>query len=999
MKLEKYYCDLKNLHIGTEPNRAFYIPAGSFEAASELYAAAHSDRVQMLCGEWDFSYYNSVYEIPEACVASMGSYRPKAKITVPSVWQNFGYDNHQYINVRYPIPYDPPYVPKMNPCGVYSRNFEVSDFERLYIDFEGVDSCFYLWINGEFVGYNQVSHCTGEFEITKFAKKGNNTITVIVLKWCDGTYLEDQDKLRTSGIFRDVYLIYRPKNHIRDYKVETNLADDFSSASVSCGIEFKGKKCQVDYTFIDPAGNIVAEGVSKNGKIDIAVKNPRLWNCEEPYLYKLQLLCEGEHIVQLVGIRKISVEAGVLKINGKRIIIHGVNRHDSHPEKGPAVSFDDVHKDILLMKKYHVNGLRTSHYPNAPYMAILCSVYGLYMMEEADMEAHGIFSLYGDEKGPHNIQDNSLFQKAIVDRQELLYHRDKNNAAVIMWSVGNESGWGRNIEFSLMYLKKNDPQRLTHYQDLRPAEGTEMNLSNLDTYSRMYAPTSAIAEYCENERTKPEDERKPFILCEYCHAMGNGPGDLEDYHELLEPNPEFCGGFIWEWCDHAVNMGKAADGRVKYGYGGDFGDTQNDGNFCMDGLVRPDRTPYPSLLEFKNVMRPIRFSVNANGEVFATNMYDFVEADKFVSVSYEISVNGRTVKTEKINLPKLPAHETVKLPLVIDKNGDGHRFVRFIMTSTVENGYWNKGEELGFEQIELTKYIPEKRFSYEGKVSFTEDEMQITVNGSNFSYAFNKLVGNFSSICVKGKELLKRPMEFAIWRAPTDNDMFVRETWKKAGYDRLDFRPFDCKAEKVEGAVIITASISVCACALQRLMLIKATWIINGKGEISAKILAEKNKTMPYLPRFGVRMFLPESVSLVDYLGYGLYESYIDKHYASYFGRFSTTVDKLFEDYYCPQENGNHYGCEALTLMSDNSKIGITATQQPFEFGASYYTAEELTNTKHNYELSKCGCTVLSLDYAQSGVGSNSCGPALLEKYRLNLEEIQFGFVLNFSIE
>lgn len=999
MKLEKYYCDLQKLHIGTEKNRAFYVPADDFDTASELYAVAHSKRVQLLTGNWGFSYYNSIYEIPDTCVEYMSDYQPKTEIVVPSVWQNYGYDHHQYINVKFPIPYDPPYVPKMNPCGVYSRNFEVSEFERLYIDFEGVDSCFYLWINGKFVGYSQVSHCTSEFEITDYVKKGNNSITVIVLKWCDGTYLEDQDKLRTSGIFRDVYLIYRPKNHIRDYTVTTTLSDDFTSAMVSCDIKFKDRASKVEYALISPDGSKVHEGVSIDGLIKIEIINPMLWNCEEPNLYKLQLLCEGEHIVQTVGVRKISVESGVLKINGKRIIIHGVNRHDSHPEKGPAVSFEDVHNDIILMKKYHVNGIRTSHYPNAPYMPILCNVYGLYMVDEADLETHGIFALYGEEKGPQSIQDNMLFIEAILDRQKLLYSRDKNNASVIIWSVGNESGWGKNIEMALSYLKEYDHHRLTHYESMRPAEGCEMDFTNLDTYSRMYPTIDSIAEYCEQERTKDEDKRKPFILCEYCHAMGNGPGDLEDYHKLLEPYPEFCGGFIWEWCDHAVNIGKTSDGKVKYGYGGDFGDTQNDGNFCMDGLVRPDRTPYPSLLEFKNVMRPIRFSINEKGEVYAINMYDFIEVDKVVSVFCEMIIDGRIISSKEVQLPVLLPHIKVKLPITIDNKAEHHCFIRFVMKSIIENEYWKMGEELGFEQIELNQFVSDKKFQYVGKVTFSEDEIKIVVKGNDFVYVFDKTLGNFSSLVYDDEQFLEKAMEFSVWRAPTDNDMFIRETWEKAGYDRLTFRPFDFKAERVEGAVVISGNISVAATALQRLMLIKSVWKINGKGEISVNISAKKNPSMPYLPKFGLRIFLPESMSLVDYTGFGPYESYIDKHYASYYGRFSATIDELFEDYYCPQENGNHYGCEKVSIKSDVLKLKIVATNQPFEFGASYYTSEELTRAKHNFELQKSGHTVLSIDYAQSGVGSNSCGPKLLEKYQLNDNKLSFEFLLKFDTQ
>lgn len=1002
MKLEKYYCDPSKLHINTEANRCYYIPCDNFEDAEKIDARSYSSRIQLLNGNWGFSFYSSIYHIPQQCIEEGDYYTPQDSIGVPSVWQNYGYDKHQYTNVRYPIPYDPPYVPKLNPCGVYTKEFEVHDFEKLYLNFEGVDSCHYVWLNGKFVGYSQVSHSTSEFDISDIARVGKNNITVIVLKWCDGTYLEDQDKLRTSGIFRDVYLIYRPFEHLTDYTVKTELSNNYNNAHINCKFEFSNKCLAIEYILSDPDDGIVSQGYCENGQIDINICSPMLWNAEEPNLYLLKIKCNNEYIVQQVGIREIKLNAGVLQINGKPVKFHGVNRHDSHPEKGPAVSYQDVLNDILLMKKFNVNGVRTSHYPNSPYMPMLCNKYGLYMIAEADFEAHGVRTLYGEDKGYQNIQNNCMFKEAIVDRQKLLYERDKNNVSIAMWSAGNESGWGENIEYALGYLKAKDSSRLTHYESLTTDDDYKPDYSNLDTYSRMYPRFVVIEDYIASVREKPENERKPFIMCEYSHAMGNGPGDLEDYNKLIYKYPEFCGGFVWEWCDHAVNSGKTDDGRTKYLYGGDFGDEINDGNFCMDGLVRPNRVPYQSLYEFKNVMRPIRFEVTGDGRVFATNMLDFLEATSFFDIYYEVTENGQSIgldskpfpKGKIENPPKLYPHKKTLLPIKLNVSGVGHRFVKFDIISKISNEYLSVGDNVGFEQIELSKFKPSQLFKNCKVVDITENEFSIKAKGQNFVYIFDKLTGCFSSMTFDKKELIKKPSEYMVWRAPTDNDMFIRKDWAAAGYDRLTFRPFDCCTEIYEGAVKISCLISVCAVSLQRILLINATYMINGNGEVSVNLSVDKNSNMPCLPRFGIRFFLDESLSSVEYVGYGPGESYTDKHQATFYGKFSSTVDKLFENYYCPQENGSHFNCKKLIVKSDKQGVIIQATKMPFSFNTSYYTAEDLTEADHDFQLKKSGYTVMCIDYCQNGIGSNSCGPELLKDYQFNNEHFDFAFLV-----
>ncbi|MCQ2755151.1 MAG: beta-galactosidase, partial [bacterium] len=454
--------------------------------------------------------------------------------------------------------------------------------------------------------------------------------------------------------------------------------------------------------------------------------------------------------------------------------------------------------------------------------------------------------------------------------------------------------------------------------------------------------------------------------------------------------------------DHAVQSGTYNVNQPKYLYGGDFGDTINDGNFCMDGMVRPERKPYQSLLEFANVMRPIRFEIS-NGNVYATNMLDFLDASEIYDVYFEVTENGSSVNNEskqlphgKIDkLPKLKPHVKTALPIHISNNSNGHLFVKFEIVSKITNDYILQGDVVGFQQIEINDFVQQQLFKNFGNVDFSENELYIKIKGNNFSYVFDKLRGSFCKITYNKCDLIKKPLEFVLWRAPTDNDMYIKKIWESAGYNRIVFRPYDCTIERYQGAVKISCLVSVASVALQRILLINSTYMINGKGQISVNLSIDKNKVMPTLPKFGIRFFLEESFSQVQYLGYGPGESYIDKHYATYFGEFKSNIDGLYENYYNPQENGSHFGCEKLTISSPKRSIIIQAVKSPFSFNASYYTYEELTEAKHDFELKKSGYTVLSVDYKQNGVGSNSCGPELLEKYKFNDSHFDFSFIIN----
>lgn len=979
------------LHVGTCPNRSYYIP---FKSEKEV-DKGESSRMKSLNGIWDFKFYPSFAEAfpesdePEYYVDE----DDMDEIEVPSCWQNSGYDRHMYTNVRYPFPYDPPYVPEDNPCGLYVRTFEMTDKElkmRSCLNFEGVDSCFYLWINGEFVGYSQVSHSTSEFDISDLLQKGENNIAVLVLKWCDGSYLEDQDKLRMSGIFRDVYILSRPQEHVRDFFVKKELSDDLSKAKITVELEKIGKPV-VSGRLMSRKGKLIAESKEKGGKLSFTLDSPKLWNAENPYLYTLIIDGGDEIISQKVGIWKIEIKNGVVYFNGQNIKMRGVNRHDSDPVTGYTISREQAMQDLMLMKQHNINAIRTSHYPNAPWFTELCSEMGFYVIAEADIESHGAASCFGGYDMDHYsaLAVDPMYEAAILDRIQRSVIRDKNNASVIIWSYGNESGYGESFEKAGRWIKSYDPSRLTHYENCHiEAYGRKNDTSMLDLESRMYYSTQDIDKYLKGSKK----DRKPFVQCEFIHAMGNGPGDIEDYMEQIFKYDGFFGGFVWEWCDHAVFAGVTEDGKPIYRYGGDSGEFPHDGNFCMDGLVYPDRTPHTGLLEYKNCIRPVRASWKnkKKGEVLLKNILDFTDIAEIADVSYEVQEDGVTTVCGSFEGLSIEPHGTAVVKAEgLDGSGDISLIIRYTAKEDCE--FYPQGYELGFDQLiwNEKKYVPAKLVS--GEISLSQDNVRAYISSPLFSYIFNKKTGLFESMVKNNTTLISRPMEWNIYRAPTDNDQYIDNEWRRYGYDRITQRVYDSTASEEDGRVIIRSTLSIAAVYIMKFINIKSEFVIDSEGNVRAKIEGRKNKDFPFLPRFGIRMFMPESFGAAEYFGYGPYESYEDKHRASYLGLFADTPENMHEDYIKPQENGSHFGCKYVTL-TDGSRALTVTSPKPFSFNVSPYTREELTEKKHNYELKKSGYTVLSVDYRMSGVGSNSCGPELLPQYRMDEEQFCFEF-------
>lgn len=1138
MIIPRHYENLHILHENTMPDRNYYIPAGKAYSKS-LDARDHSDRVQFLNGTWKFRYYDSIYKLQDEFYSEGYDISGFDDIPVPSVWQMHGYDYHQYTNVRYPFAFDPPYVPKDNPCGAYVTDFDYDqneDAPLAHLNFEGVDSCFYVWLNGRYVGYSQVSHSTSEFDITEFIINGSNRLCVLVLKWCDGSYLEDQDKFRMSGIFRDVYILKRSEGAVYDYFIKTSCDDITEPTKADVTIDFtafteyscvedrfsskpetvvdKGADSNVDIevTILDADGSICSSGCVKceisaqsdantntakiktaasSSNITLSIDSPVLWNAEKPYLYTVIIRCAGEVITDRIGIREITIENKIVYINGMPIKFHGVNRHDSDPVTGFTISREQIIKDMSLMKQHNVNAIRTSHYPNAPYFYELCDEYGFYVIDEADIEAHGPSELYYADNSWDNkaarwnepIANNPEFCESILDRIKRCVIRDKNRASVVIWSMGNESAYGVTFEEALAWVKSYDSSRLTHYESAQYTDGKrKYDYSNLDLYSRMYPSISEMAEYIDG------DGDKPYILCEYCHAMGNGPGDLEDYFQFFDSHETTCGGFVWEWCDHAIYRGKAANGKDIYAYGGDSGETIHDGNFCMDGLVYPDRRPHTGLLEFKNINRPVRITGydETNGVLTLHNYMDFTDIRDYLTMSYEVTCDGQVIASGDIDVPSVAPHGdgTISLRLITEMqnlilnlsaingsdNSDSsisddcssvaerfddkacindmipHRaFLRVIYKAAVGSAFVNEGDVLGFDEVELdspkqntdelmdkTSALSKAQDTTSAPLHISETNTEFVISGSNFEYTFDRNTGNFAGIVVDGQELLSAPCDKTIWRAPTDNDRNIKNEWFRAHYDMVSERTYETSCIIKNDLAVITCTSCLSAPTVQPVLRINAEWTVSAEGTITAGLHVTKNPEFPVLPRFGARMVLRKDMRNVNYIGMGPYESYIDKHHASWHGAFSASIDEMHEDYIMPQENGSHFDCsyvqisapgandEADKNSSDkNNSAGSSSYQSicntqtastiaattahsisvtsavPFSMNASPYTAEELTNAAHNYELPESNKSVLCIDYRQNGIGSNSCGPELDEKYRFDEDEWEFRFTMH----
>ena len=1077
MIVPRLYEDLSVLHQNTMPDRAYFVPCSARNDMLTWHRES-SDRLQMLSGcPWHFAWYPSIHDLQDHFYEpdyEAGKWWQKEE--VPFCWQMRGYDSPQYTNIRYPFPFDPPYVPQDNPCGAYLHRFEWHrnpDAPCSFLNFEGVDACFYVWLNGTYVGYSQISHHTSEFDVTDLLQDGENLLAVLVLKWCDGSYLEDQDKFRFSGIFRDVYLLHRPVDRIEDYVIETALADDFASAELRIRFRFSGEHVPIRLTLIAPDDHaalkvddtVLEAECRESDHATLKVERPILWNAENPALYTLVMDTGSEVITEKVGFRRVEVRDLVLTLNGSPITFRGVNRHEADPVTGAVCTLDQAMKDLQMIKANNFNAVRASHYPNSPWFYQLCDAIGLYVIDEADNESHGTGPLSFNEDDYNErmrlarvrIADNEDFIEPTLDRIRSMVLRNRNRPCILVWSMGNECGYGCTFEKALRWTKETDPTRLTHYESAYYAAfDREYDMSCIDLFGRMYPGYDEVTDYLDNN---PD---KPLLLVEYCHSMGNSPGDFKEYLDLTEKYPALCGGFVWEWCDHAIYKGTNQNSKAMYWYGGDHGELQHDGNFCLDGLVYPDRTPHTGLLEYKNVHRPLRASYDLERKVVTLeNHLDFTDPSGRVSAAWSLTLDGTQIAQGSLTsqdplrpdeIPSIPPHGSAEIPLAFKIPDKGRCFLTIEYVLKEVCCGLPAGHALGFDEIRIPTAEPralkaaailseprtlgaasvladspalptagEPAIPASGEpalptaggpalpasgepaappLQVTEDGTDLLIAGESFTYRFDTLSGIFTSMKISGRELLDRPMDFNLWRAPTDNDGPVTPLWKLERLDHTVTRAYSVEqsVHPETGAVTLTVRQSVAAVSNQPILRMDNRITVYPDGRILLAVDAAKDPEVLTLPRIGLRLFLAGYMKQVCYFGMGPGETYVDKHHAGRHGTFKGSVSSLHEDYIRPQENGSHFDCDYVTVKGKGLSLTAASADadpaQTFSFNASVYTAQELETKRHNYELEPCGSTVLCLDHKMAGIGSKSCGPDLLPKYRVSDDVFRFAFML-----
>ena len=975
MRLPNYHENLYVFHLNCERPHSYFIPYQS-SAAAKNDDRASSAFFKSLCGDWDFKWYPSPADVCDFTSPDFDR-SDMDKLAVPMNWQvalGRGYDVPNYTDSAYPFPYDRPYVPDDNPCGLYIRDFTLTEKQisnkKIFLNFEGVDSCFYLWVNDTFAAYSQVSHMTSEIDVTDYVHVGKNTVKVLVLKWCDGSYIEDQDMFRMSGIFREVYLLFRDRSYIRDIFVKPVLSDDFSTSDVTVELETVGS-CSVSYVFRAPDESIMFSGsldVNESGKFSLMVENPSLWTDETPTLYRLELTSGSESISLDVGMRRIEVVNRVILINGKPAKCRGVNRHDTHEILGHATPYSHMENDLLLIKSHNINMVRTSHYPNDPRFPGMCDRIGLFLCSEADLECHG------SNFAGFDISGDPAWEKAYVDRAELMVERDKNHPSIIFWSLGNESGYGENHDKMSAWIRKRDPSRLIHYEavDVPDTKGT------VDMFSRMYHGTDILKDLV----FKDPKFHLPFFHCEFAHAMGNGPGGLEDYRTLMYDTDMYFGGCVWELVNHSVATGDIYK-NPKYTYGGDFGDKPNNGNFCVDGLCNPDHTPGVGMLELKQAYRPIEASfANAEAGKIKVRSRRYYTDLSDVSLYWTFENDGKVTASGVIESLDVPANEERELTLdysCAPKSGARALTLSFRQnrpTRWADAGYEICFTQLILDEIEKTSYKGPDRAEFE--IGLDDGERYVNVIAGETEYVFDKHKAALVSLKDNGKEFLSAPIRASMWRAYTDNDKAFRKVWLKNRMNELFVKCYDCKVTEANDKFVeIGAKVSYCTYSTTPIAHADTTFRVNcdGSCDFRYKVEVDKEEVLP-LPRFGIELTMPEGMEYAKYFGYGEIESYSDKRAAAKLGLYATTAHKNHVPYIFPQENGSHYGCKWAAVGSDTAHgLRFTSETGDFCFNISHYNANQLTDAKHEYELVPNKETTVHIDYRQNSIGSSSCGP------------------------
>ncbi|MFE4430343.1 beta-galactosidase subunit alpha [Peribacillus butanolivorans] len=997
MKNLKRWEDIHTDGMNRLAARAHFVSYPSKEAA-ETRDVKKGHYYQNLNGTWKFTFLEAPEYWPDGFYHDDVNTKDWNDISVPGNWQLQGYGNMHYSDLWYNFPIIPPRVPTENPTGIYRRDFELDHIlekEQLILRFNGVDSAFELYVNGVFTGYSKGARIQSEFDLTNLCRQGKNTLTVRVFQWSDGTYLEDQDMWWLSGIFRDVELFTRQAAGLYDYTVKTEFDRNWQDATLTVSAKLTEQLNQsIQYELIDGDGNLVfneeQQAIEPFCKL---ISTPLKWSAEEPNLYHLYMTVKRddkiiEVIHQHVGFRSIMVDGDTFLVNGVAIKLKGVNRHDYNPKTGRVVTKEEIEKDIKLMKQNNINAIRTAHYPNAPYFYELCDQYGMYVIDETDLECHG-FELTGTYDW---ISNDPQWETAYVSRLERMIERDKNHPCIIMWSLGNESSFGHNFRAMAKRAKQMDPSRLVHYEGDFEAEVT-------DVYSTMYT----WLEHPEKLTMEQviEKSKKPHILCEYAHAMGNGPGNLKEYQDLFYKYDKLQGGFIWEWFDHGIET-VLEDGTVYYRYGGDFGDDPTNGNFCIDGLIMPDGTLSPSLFEYKKVIEPVQTEcIDIEKGIFRLiNRYDFLSLEH-LELTCSLYEDNKLIKTFRADLPKLARREEAEIKLLvgndIEKVSGANYYFKFSYTLNQETPWAGKGHELANASFVLPGKGKLPKVHTDGELDIIKNGAQLKVNGTNFSVSFDCVKGKLTQVINNGKVYIEDGPHFNIWRAPIDNDMYLLNDYRTKYFMHLGHEIVEAVHYEMKDGVFEWHTNALYGTTNNSWYYqLQYHYKIYPDGDIVCSIdgvaSGLKENAPEMIPRLGLCLQLNKDFNQTQWRGRGPDESYADSKQANHLGVYSKTVDELFTNYVKPQENGNRSDCDWVSFTDSEANGLIFIANETFNFSASYYEDDDLEKAKHTIDLQKRDYIVLNLDYKQNGLGSNSCGQDQLEKYRGKFEDFSLSF-------
>jgi len=979
--------DPQRFRVNELPDHAYFIP---FESAKKADAAREtSAHFHSLCGTWKFLWKPSIYDMDDFYIegADLGAFE---SVSLPENWQMHGNDQAQYQTSPYPFAFDPPHIPEKNPCAAYVKDFfvTVQEGKRYELHFEGKDSCIYVWMNGTFVGYGSAPHSTSAFDVTKHLRNGKNRLCVLVLKWCATSYLDDQDKIRLSGIFRDVYLLERAEGGLRDFRIQ---ADSHGRVTLHCQAD-----SEVLAEIYDGETLLFERSVG-DAPVSFKIDTPKLWSAEDPHLYDLRLSCAGEFVFHRFGLRQTEVKKSVFYVNGKPVKLYGVNRHDSNPDTGYVIDPDLLKSELLLMKQHNVNAIRTAHYPNDPRFYRLCDELGFYVLSEADMESHGCFYI----RDWNYIANDPLYTSAILDRIDRMHDSLCNFTCIVIWSLGNESGWGENFKKAAVKLRRTDPTRPIQYEPasriypkLEDAAEKAFIMENLDFVSEMYTSIEKSAQLYGDEAIT-----NPFVLCEYSHAMGNSCGDLRFYDELFQSDDRYAGGFIWEWCDHAIRM-TDENGVEFWGYGGDYGEKHHQKNICMDGLVAPDRVPHSALLEMKAVYAPLRITKGEHGDLEILNRHFFTDLSEY-RFEWSITADGNLTDSGVFTLCTLPgAREAVTIPT--KEPYGAQNAVLTVNAKLAQSKAWaGAGHTVAAFSFPLKA---EKEFPVRTSLhapTLTETRSSYVVSGTGFSYTFRKDEGTLSTMEVGGKPLLRQGLTWNCFRAPTDNDssfqvaLNVTNAWNNTRnfgnieYPELTVRNFtafeqaDCILLCGDFRFGVEGRLPVCTGRVE--------YRVYGNGRLEIVQHGTVSEYLPYfLPRYGYMLAFEAPLSDIVYYGYGPAECYEDKCSHALLGRYEYTPDDRTGGYEFPQESGSHCGTEWITARCEDVALKISGNRM--SFSASRYDLHEIATAKHQKELSRTNGTFLYVDHRMSGVGSASCGGQIpVESCRINAgEKIDF---------